>query len=132
MARKSFVERLTGHTAAPQRTETKPCGWANCNKFALPEIKTPRGMLALCLEHYDQYWRWKHAPGEPNGWDDIPLLEAQHVSYRQRWYNEQKLPYQPPSLDACPPFRCVGVGANLDTWTALHGHAPREPGSDDQ
>lgn len=30
-------------------------------------------------------------------------------NYRQRWYRERGLPYEPPSLKNCPPFMCVGL-----------------------
>ena len=43
-------------------------------------------------------------------------------SYRARWYRENKFPYEPPTLDACPPFQCVG--------SALPNRFVREPGAD--
>ena len=36
-----------------------------------------------------------------------------HKSYRERWYQERGLPYEPPSFRSCSPFQCVG-GVRVD------------------
>ncbi len=48
---------------------------------------------------------------------------AQARNYRERWYSDNRLPYEPPNLEPCLFFRCVGV---------LHGPVARmrEPGED--
>lgn len=30
------------------------------------------------------------------------------MNWRERWYAERNLPYEPPPLVAVPPFQCVG------------------------
>lgn len=40
------------------------------------------------------------------GWPETSVEDT--VTYRERWYLDHKLPYEPPKLGDMPPFRCVG------------------------
>ena len=58
------------------------------------------------------------------------------MNWRERWYEERGLAYEPPKLGDCPPFRCIGR-ADVD---ALYrritggemGPRTRQPGEDDE
>lgn len=55
------------------------------------------------------------------------------MNYRERWYAERGLPYEPPKLESCPPFQCIG-GAEKTVMPGRSKPAPRmrEPGEDDE
>lgn len=59
------------------------------------------------------------------------------MNYREAWYRDNKLPYEPPKLEDMPPFRCLGVAAN-DIYGRITkgelgpGKRAREPGDDDE
>ena len=77
-----------------------------------------------CSRHF---WQLK-------GW---PLKDADdakpHISYRERWYAERGLPYEPPKLDCPVPWRPVAADA-VDLYARLRdgtlGPRQREPGED--
>ena len=48
-------------------------------------------------------------------------------SYREQWYAERDLPYEPPRIVNCPPFQCVGIEHGKIDVSALR---MREPGED--
>lgn len=119
MARKQTFSKIVVETPRAK------CGWTNCMADALPRMKTPRGWLDLCLSHYDDYWRWiPLSQSDPNGWLDERQMAATRVGYRERWYAEHNLPYEPPRLGDSPPFKCVGRLAPEIRQ--------REPGDDDE
>ncbi len=59
------------------------------------------------------------------------------MNYREQWYHDRGLPYEPPKLDCPPPWQCIGgsVGGiklpekKLRPPVRSH-HEPREPGED--
>lgn len=50
------------------------------------------------------------------------------MTYRSDWYRERGLPYEPPKLTPCPPFRCLGGIEKLK----LPVRPMREPGADEK
>lgn len=118
------------------RIRRENCGWPNCQAEATPRMLTPRGWLPLCFPHYDDYWRWTPPnPGDPNGWVNMAEYDRTHVSYRERWYADRGLPYEPPKAVDVPPWRRIGSMTSELTdriKTGELGPAPdREPGEDE-
>ena len=68
-----------------------------------------------------------------------PLREDEkkpHISYRERWYQERGLPYEPPKMEAPAPWVSVGSGA-VELYARLRAgelgprqQRMREPGED--
>lgn len=61
------------------------------------------------------------------------------MNYRERWYADRGLPYEPPKLTHCPPFQCIGgsAGAIKIPERKLRPpvksfYEPREPGEDEE
>ena len=59
------------------------------------------------------------------------------MSWRERWYAANNLPYEPPKLGDCPPFRCTGIETETLYRRITSGQLGprqqrlREPGDDD-
>ena len=49
-------------------------------------------------------------------------------SWRERWYAERGLPYEPPRIMNCQPFQCVGIEYGKIDVTALRMREPGEEG----
>ncbi len=77
-----------------------------------------------CREH----WARLHNQSPPRA--------GSHVSARERWYQENNLPYEPPKLIDVPPFRCIGnLGPDIIYRRITDGKIGprmREPGEDDE
>jgi len=46
------------------------------------------------------------------------------MNWRERWFSERGLPYEPPIIGDLPPFRCIGRIATKPT-------RERQPGEDE-
>lgn len=51
-----------------------------------------------CSKHF---WQLK---GEP----EKVATDTEPLTYREQWYRERKLDYEPPKIVDCPPFKAVG------------------------
>jgi hypothetical protein len=61
------------------------------------------------------------APAMPDYTPEYVAPVKRGMNWRERWFAERNLPYEPAKLVDCPPFRCIGGSA---------GRFVREPGSD--
>lgn len=109
MARKKLAAR--DYLPAPDAVPPIGCDEAGCTEAAFAKSSGRN----LCLQHFGTGAEArKREHRKPAG-----------QSYRERWYAEHGLPYEPPKLGDFPPFRCVG---SMTPATA----PTREPGQDDE
>lgn len=115
---------------APAKPTINPeCPWndhgVRCGKIgSLSDSHNGSGPW-YCSEHF---WQLK-------GWP-IKKSVAPKVSYRERWYAERALPYEPPKLQDVGHFKCVATTAK-DLLARIHSgdigpKRQREPGDDDE
>ena len=74
----------------------------------------------------DHFWRLK-GYAQKTG--------SHHVSFRERWYQERKLPYEPAKLEDAGNMRCVADSASALLARMQSGEVGvrmREPGEDDE
>lgn len=102
MGRKQAVQQK------PAERVFVPCSHVDCPDCAIVRLHTPTGWANVCLKHYDAHWldyakRWNANPDKVNAED----ARMHGESARARWYRENKLPYEPPKLTECKPFRLI-------------------------
>ena len=98
----------------PPYSKSCACGWkAAAAKPKAASTNCACGRFGIVKR--DGAWLCGICAGVP------PRAVGSHVSYREQWYRERGLPYEPAKLGDLPPFRCVGRSAET---------VMREPGED--
>ena len=142
MARKQTRETTRVAPAAnwpyyPPNDTHIQCARSMCNTSAICRVRTIHGWAAFCYDHYSEYWldfaiRYNRNPAEV----EAEQRKIYGPSYRERWYAERGLPYEPPRLDInAPPFQHAGdyTGDLINRLQTgeLGPIPPRQPGEDE-
>ena len=99
----------------PPHAGSCACGWKAVAK-PKSSVNTNCACGRFGIVRKDGKWRCGICSGVP------PRVVGSHVSWRERWYQDRGLPYEPPFVGSVPSFRSVGRTAETVVT--------REPGED--
>ena len=102
----------------PPFTKSCACGWRAAAKPKPAATNCACGRVGIVKQA--DLWLCGICAGVP------PRAVGNRISYRERWYREHGLPYEPPLLCNIGAWRCVGRSAEAVE------RVMREPGQDDE